>query len=104
MAKGATAKKEVIKVLLDTFGDKAFLYNDGKEIRVNWQEDGALCQIKIALTAAKEAVTPGGDIALPGENAEMVTSVRSEESVSADMRPTEQEQQNVKDLLKFLNF
>ena len=28
--KGQIAKNEVAKIILDAFGDKAFLYNDGK--------------------------------------------------------------------------
>ena len=66
MAKGAAAKQEVMAVILEAFGDKAFLYNDGKEIRVNCVENGEPVQIKLALTAAKVAVEPGEDNALPG--------------------------------------
>ena len=35
MAKGAKSKQEVAEAILKCFGDKAFLYNDGKEVRVN---------------------------------------------------------------------
>lgn len=66
MAKGAAAKQEVIATILEAFGDNAFLYNDGKEVRVNCIEGGEPVQIKIALTAAKVAVEPGDDNALPG--------------------------------------
>lgn len=65
MAKGQVAKNEVAKIILDAFGDKAFLYNDGKEIRVDWTEAGESVQIKVALTASKVAVERGGDTALP---------------------------------------
>ena len=68
MAKGAASKQEVAATILETFGDKAFLYNDGKEIRVNCIENGEPVQIKIALTAAKVAVEPGADNAMPGAN------------------------------------
>lgn len=66
MAKGAVAKQEVMSVILNAFGDRAFLYNDNKEIRVNCVENGEPVQIKLALTAAKVAVEPGEDNALPG--------------------------------------
>ena len=65
MAKGAKSKQEVAKAILKCFGDKAFLYNDGKEVRVNTTEDGELVQIKIALTAAKTPVAQGDEDAIP---------------------------------------
>ena len=64
--KGAAAKQEVMATILEAFGDNAFLYNDGKEVRVNCTENGEPVQIKIALTAAKVAVEPGADNAMPG--------------------------------------
>ena len=66
MAKGTASKQEVAATILETFGDKAFLYNDGKEIRINCIENGEPVQIKVALTAAKVAVEPGADNAVPG--------------------------------------
>lgn len=66
MAKGSAAKQEVMATILEAFGDNAFLYNAGKEIRVNCKENGEPVQIKLALTAAKVAVEPGDDVVLPG--------------------------------------
>jgi hypothetical protein len=66
MAKGAAAKQEVMATILEAFGDNAFMYNDGKEVRVNCVENGEPVQIKIALTCAKTAVEPGSDNAMPG--------------------------------------
>ena len=63
--KGSIAKSEISKEILTYFGDRAFLYNDGKEIRIDCMENGVPVQIKIALTAAKEAVERGADVALP---------------------------------------
>ncbi len=106
MAKGAESKQNITKELLNYFGNRAFLYNDGKEIRVNCKEAGELVQIKIALTAAKVAVTEGGDAALPGdmpmplEQAPLGTFNAAEPSVVA--QPTEQERHNVSELLKSL--
>lgn len=101
MAKGAEAKQIVTKKILETFPE-AFLYNDGKEIRVPIMEQGVEVQIKIALTCAKENVTMGADIATPGDFPPPantpVTPVRTE-----PVAPTAQEKQTVADLLKALN-
>ena len=107
MAKGQ-AKTEVAKVILEAFGDKAFLYNDGKEVRVNWIEDGNPVQIKLALTTSKVAVEKGGDVALPSApvipKAEMLDF--SDDAVPAPapapVEPSAQEKQNIADLLKNL--
>ena len=40
MAKGQIAKLEVAAKIIEAFGDNAFLYNDGKEVRVNTVENG----------------------------------------------------------------
>ena len=105
--KGSESKAKLIKELLDYFGDRAFLYNDGKELRVNFTEAGAPVQIKVAFTAAKEVVSNGDDTALPG--VEKVTSTTQETSAGAVFgaflaapQPTEEEKQNIKDLLSKL--
>ena len=54
-AKGSIAKQRIIEKILQAFPE-GFLYNDGKEIRINESEDGNPVQIKITLTAAKVAV------------------------------------------------
>lgn len=54
-AKGSILKKEIAAKILETFPD-SFLYNDGKEIRINGMEEGQCVQIKVSLTAAKVAV------------------------------------------------
>ena len=65
MAKGAVAKQEITKKILEIF-DGSFVYNDGKEIRIPIVENGEAVQIKITLTAAKVAVEAGADKAIPG--------------------------------------
>lgn len=105
MAKGQ-AKQEVSDAILKAFGNKAFLYNDGKEIRVNWTEDGAPVQIKIALTTSKAIVEQGADVALPSTVSSPVAAVPSEPAVSVPLRsipaPTAEEKQTVAALLKQL--
>lgn len=60
MARGTTEKQEVISKIMSTF-DGAFVYDGVIRIPVGD------VQIKVALTCAKDNVTPGGDIATPGE-------------------------------------
>ena len=104
MAKGQISKDNIAKELLAYFGDRAFKYD--KEIRVNCQEAGELVQIKIALTAAKVAVTEGGDEAMPGDIAiapqtESAVMFNAKEQGSV-AQPTETEKHNVAELLKSL--
>lgn len=70
-AKGSIAKKEISKKILEVFPN-SFMYNDGKEIRINVTEEGNPIQIKVVLTAAKTAVSNGDDTKLPGEKNEAV--------------------------------
>ena len=106
MARGQIAKAEVAKKILDSF-EGAFSYNDGKEIRIPIMENGEEIQIKVALTAAKENVNPGDDNLLPGENTTRVNDNGQIEFVhkvsAAETRivePTQEEKQNVQDLLR----
>ena len=105
--KGQVAKNEVAKIILDAFGDKAFLYNDGKEIRVNWVEAGEPVQIKVALTASKVAVEQGADTAVPGSIKPAVTAIPKSEMIDFEApaapapvaAPTVEEKQNIKELM-----
>ena len=65
MAKGQAAKQEVMATILSTFTD-SFMYNGGKEIRINTSENGEPVQIKVTLTAAKTSVSPEDENAVPG--------------------------------------
>ena len=101
-AKGAQAKQEVMQTILNTFGDKAFLYNDGKEIRINCIEAGEPCQIKVTLTAAKVAVESGEDNALPAATAipSDIKLPASEPTVVPELTATEKH--NIAELMKKL--
>ena len=106
MAKGQ-AKQEVAKIVLEAFGDKAFLYNDGKEVRVNWIEDGNPVQIKLALTTSKVAVEQGADSAIPGSIKPTASAIPKSEMIDFEApvapapvaAPTETEKQNIKELM-----
>ena len=111
MAKGQVAKAEIANKIVELFGNDAFLYNDGKEVRINTQEDGELVQIKVALTAAKTPVTQGDEDALPGAvttNNTATTSVKLETAWNAPeeeykpVKATAEEKANVASLLEAL--
>lgn len=89
MAKGQVAKNEVAKIILDAFGDKAFLYNDGKEIRVNWVESGEPIQIKVALTASKVAVEQGADNAIPSSIKPIASAIPKSEMIDFETAETQ---------------
>ena len=103
MAKGQILKKEILNDLLGFFGKKAFLYNDGKEIRVNGFENGEVVQIKITLTASKDIVQNGEDNILPGEvNNNLSNEKDSLNEEKKHIEPTKEEIDNVNTLLKNL--
>ena len=104
MAKGQMSKAQITTKLLEIF-DGAFLYNDGKEIRIPYTEEGELLQIKVTLTCAKENVNQGDDNALPGTVETGATAAPFEPIVKKEekiVEPTEEEKQNVSDLLRAL--
>lgn len=115
MAKGQVSKAQITNKLLEIF-DGAFLYNDGKEIRIPMIEDGNEVQIKVALTCAKDNVIPGADNALPGSVAAqpkadntvytfgntMTATVTENKEVKPVVEPTAEERANVKSLLEAL--
>lgn len=106
MAKGQ-AKQEVAKIVLEAFGDKAFLYNDGKEVRVNWVEDGNPVQIKLALTTSKVAVEQGADSAIPGSIKLTAPAIPKAEMIDFEAPievpvPTVEEKEAIKTLMQRL--
>ena len=56
-ARGSKSKEQITNILLKAFGDRAFL--NGKELRLNWAEDGEPLQIAITLTMKKDFVESG---------------------------------------------
>lgn len=92
--KGAIAKQEVLAKLKEVFPD-AFEYGS-KEFRIPMMEDGQRVEIKVALTCAKTNV--GGD----GDSVESVGEVPASSPISTE--PTEEEKQNIADLMSKLGF
>ena len=97
-AKGAIAKQEIAQKILNTF-EGSFLYNDGKEIRINTVENGNIVQIKVALTCAKVPVEGGFVPPEAAKKAEIIdfTAATVKESVPAE--PTEDEKERLATLL-----
>ena len=104
MARGQAAKQEIMATILETFGGNSFLYNNGKEIRVNTQEDGEPVQIKITFTAAKTAVEPEDENAIPGAlNAtNQASEVKEEETPKVVVEATVDEKEAIADLMASL--
>ena len=87
MAKGSESKSIFYAKILETF-EGSFMYNDGKEIRIPFKEDGKDIQLKIVATCAKDNVEPGGDAAVPGVKATKATIVEGAEPVFEDVSKT----------------
>ena len=81
MARGQEEKLIVINKIKEIFPE-AFEYD--KTIRIPIGD----VQIKVALTAAKDNVEPGGDIAVPGVKATKVTIAEGAEPVFEDVSKT----------------
>lgn len=81
MARGQEEKLIVINKIKEVFPE-AFEYD--KTIRIPIGD----VQIKVALTAAKNNVEPGGDVAVPGVKATKVTIAEGAEPVFEDVSKT----------------
>lgn len=97
-AKGAILKQEIAKQILDAFPG-SFLYNDGKEIRINGIENGENLQIKLVMTAAKTPVD-GGDGSAVASSQTGTTAAPAEEKIPQE--PTDEEKERLCMLLNKL--
>lgn len=101
-AKGSILKQEIAEKILATFPG-SFLYNDGKEIRINGTENGETLQIKISMTCAKVAVKGGDDNALPGEKTAATADVKpAGTNEKVPQEPTAEEKERLTTLLNKL--
>ena len=98
-SRGAEEKQIVIDKIKEVFPE-AFEYD--KTIRIPIGD----IQIKVALTAAKDNVEPGGDAAVPGVKATKVTIAEGAEpvfeDVSAVIEPSAEELNDVNSLMESL--
>ena len=99
MARGQEEKLIVINKIKEVFPE-AFEYD--KTIRIPIGD----VQIKVALTAAKDNVEPGGDVAVPGVKATKVTIAEGAEPVFEDVskaiEPSQSELDAVNNLMSQL--
>ena len=95
MARGQEEKLIVINKIKEVFPE-AFEYD--KTIRIPIGD----VQIKVTLTAAKDNVEPGGDVAVPGVKATKVTIAEGAEPVSATVEPSAEELNAVSNLMESL--
>ena len=99
MARGQEEKLIVINKIKEVFPE-AFEYD--KTIRIPIGD----IQIKVALTAAKDNVEPGGDVAVPGVKATKVTIAEGAEPVFEDVskiiEPSQSELDAVNNLMSQL--
>ena len=99
MARGQEEKLIVINKIKEVFPE-AFEYD--KAIRIPIGD----VQIKVALTAAKDNVEPGGDAAVPGVKATKVAIAEGAEpvfeDVSAAVEPSAEELNAVSNLMESL--
>lgn len=93
--KGSILKQEIAQKILEVFPN-SFLYNDGKEVRINGMENGIPTQIKITLTAAKVPVE-GGSSVVTSDSTETVVLAQPAEKIPDE--PTAEEQKRLQDLL-----
>ena len=101
-SRGSVLKQEIAEKILNTFPG-SFLYNDGKEIRINGMEDGSPIQIKVTLTAAKVAVEGGSnDAAINAEGAAAAPVKSAEMNEKVPQEPTAEEKERLTTLLNRL--
>lgn len=101
MAKGALAKEQIFKRMLETF-DGSFMYNGGKELRIPWDEEGNLVQIKVALTCAKDMVSASGEVERVAAASSQADALASFPAPHKPVEPSDEEKKNVEDLLAAL--
>ena len=105
-AKGSIAKAEIMSTILATFPN-SFAFNDGKEVRINYTENGELVQIKVTLTAAKvpvEVDVPAATVtsAAAGDIDDVPFPISTPAEKVPD-EPTDEEKERLTSLLKALN-
>lgn len=94
MARGAVAKENITKQILNTF-EGSFI--NEKEIRIPYVENGEEVEIKVTLTCAKDNIRGGANTTNEPISAWTTTEP------AAPVQVTEEEKKNVKKLLEALN-
>ena len=103
MAKGSESKSIFYAKILETF-EGSFMYNDGKEIRIPFKEDGKDIQLKIVATCAKDNVAAGADETIPGAEVVVTETAREEQIEPSALKVSEEEKNKAKALLAAMQF
>ena len=98
MAKGSLSKEKVTKKILEVF-DGSFMYGT-KEIRIPMTENGERVEIKVALTCAKTNV--GGDAEPSAFASPEAPATKTIPVFTTLTAPTDEEKQNIQDLMNKL--
>ena len=106
MAKGAIVKEQTYSKMMEYFPG-SFMYNGGKELRIDCIEDGVPVQLKVVITAAKTPVAADEDNAIPG--AAVVAQESTDVSMESQIEPSalkvsEEEKNKAKALLAAMQF
>lgn len=99
-AKGSVLKQEISEKILATFPG-SFLYNNGKEIRINGVENGEQLQVKVVLTTAKTPVEGGEETVVSSVNKVETANIEKEK---LPQEPSDDEKERLKMLLDKLGF
>lgn len=100
MVKGAQLKSEITQKILAAFPG-SFLYNDGKEIRIDGVEAGERVQIKVTFTTSKTPVDSDGITPAVAATEKIEFNDSSSIEKTPD-EPTEEEKARLKRLLENL--
>ena len=98
MARGSLSKEKVTNKILEMF-DGSFMYGT-KEIRIPMTENGERVEIKVALTCAKTNV--GGDTEPSAFASSEAPATKTIPVFTTLTAPTEEEKQNIQDLMSKL--
>lgn len=102
MVKGSASKTQIFNKILEIFPN-SFMYNDGKELRINMTEEGELVQIKLTATCAKTPVSADASSEVP-EKVEPIIPADCPFEVKEpqSFEPTLEEKENLQKLMNKL--
>ena len=103
MAKGSESKSIFYAKILEIF-EGSFMYNDGKEIRIPFKEDGKDIQLKIVATCAKDNVAAGADETIPGAEVVVTETAREEHIEPSALKVSEEEKNKAAAMLAAMQF
>ena len=102
MAKGATAKEEVVKKIAEAFGNN-FIGEFDKKVYLWANDGGEMVQIAISLTCPKNPIQVDASVSLDDGDFDFTDDAPKTSKVAVSAAPpaeiTEEEKKNIADLL-----